>query len=55
MFGSVDHDVKYEVEGNNFIVTKMNSGFPSALEKNKMGNIETKGGLILVKFDPKTV
>lgn len=31
----------------------MKSGFPSALELNKKGEIETKGGLILVKFVPK--
>ncbi len=31
VFGSVDHDVAYPVEGNTFTVTIMNSGFPSAL------------------------
>lgn len=30
----------------------MKSGFPSALTLNKQGQIETKGGLILVKFKP---
>lgn len=53
MFGSVDHDVIYPVEGNTFTVTKMKSGFPSALTLNKQGKVETKGGLILVKFKPK--
>ncbi len=31
----------------------MKSGFPSALTLNKQGKVETKGGLILVKFKPK--
>jgi hypothetical protein len=52
VFGSVDHDVKYEKEGNCFTVTKMKSGFPSALTTNKQGKVEMKGGLILVKFKP---
>ena len=53
VFGSVDHDVKYPVEGNTFTVTKMKSGFPSALTLNKRGKVEMKGGLIMVKFKPK--
>jgi len=51
----VDHDVKYEKEGNCFTVTKMKSGFPSALTINKQSKPEMKGGLILVKFKPKQV
>ena len=31
----------------------MKSGFPSDLMHNKQGKLETKGGLILVKFKPK--
>lgn len=54
MFGSVDHDITYPVETNNtFTVTKMTSVFPSALQINKQGELDTKGGLILVKFVPK--
>lgn len=31
----------------------MKSGFPSALTLNKQGQLEMKGGLILVKFKSK--
>jgi uncharacterized protein YegL len=55
VFGSVDGDVKYPVHGNTFTVTKMKSGFPSALTLNKQGRLEMKGGLILVKFKPKAL
>lgn len=37
MFGSVDYDVVYAVKGNVFTVTKMSTGFPSALTLNKLG------------------
>ncbi len=50
VFGSVDSDVKYATSNHTFTVTKMKSGFPSALTLNKQGQVETKGGLILVKF-----
>lgn len=53
VFGSVDYDIKYPVEGNTFTVTKSKTSFPSALILNKQGKVETKGGLILVKFTPK--
>lgn len=53
VYGSVDHDITYLKEGNSFIVTKFSSGFPSALEINKSGAVQTKGGLILVKFIPE--
>jgi len=39
VFGSVDSEVKYAVEGNVFTVTKMKSGFPSALTYNKQGKL----------------
>ena len=45
--------MKYPQEGSNFTVTKMRSGFPSALLTNKLGEVETKGGLILVKLSLK--
>lgn len=53
VFGSVDHDVTYPVEANTFTVTKLASVFPSALSLNKQGHLQTKGGLILVKFVSK--
>lgn len=53
VYGSVDHDVRYSPEGDRFTVTKMTTGFPSALNISKTGETETKGGLILVHLKPK--
>ena len=42
LFGSVNHDVNYPVEGNSFTVTTMKSGFPSALTHSKKGKLGMK-------------
>lgn len=53
MFGAVDSKRKYEKEGDRMVVTRMETGFPSELRVNKKGEVETQGGLILVKLHLK--
>ena len=50
VFGAVDSKKKYEKDGNKLTVTKMETGFPSDVQTNKKGLVETQGGLILVKL-----
>jgi len=37
----------------NFVITRMESAFPSDFSKDKDGADTTQGGLLLVKFTPK--
>lgn len=53
VFGSPDYRLKYAKEGGDFIITKMKSAFPSDICYNKAKQLETLGGLFLVKFFPQ--
>lgn len=50
VYGSPDWKTMYEKIGNKFTVSKIKSAFPSDLQRKKNGDVETRGGLILVKI-----